>query len=239
MITRSEPQDRSGGAWISALLQLNDTFYPTGAYAHSFGLEGLIDADVVRDRDTLRRYLVHSVLPSLARVELPLVAQAYAGFTAADWERLERLSELSAALKSAKEARLAANNIGRQRAELCASLRQHPMAIEYARRAREGEWPYAPSISAALEACVIGAPMTAAMASVYYGTFAGLIAAAMKLLRLGQNGAQTVLTEMMSHSEEIIALAIHMPEEQIGWYNPWLDIAAARHETAAARLFIS
>ena len=37
----------------------------------------------------------------------------------------------------------------------------------------------------------------------------------------------------------IIAAAQEVPFDQIGWFNPWLDIAAARHETAAARLFIS
>ena len=27
--------------------------------------------------------------------------------------------------------------------------------------------------------------------------------------------------------------------DDIGWFNPWLDIAAARHEIADARMFIS
>jgi len=27
--------------------------------------------------------------------------------------------------------------------------------------------------------------------------------------------------------------------DEIGWFNPWLDIAAARHETANQRMFIS
>jgi urease accessory protein len=37
----------------------------------------------------------------------------------------------------------------------------------------------------------------------------------------------------------IIAKAEATPFAEIGWFNPWLDIAAARHETADARMFIS
>jgi urease accessory protein len=66
-----------------------------------------------------------------------------------------------------------------------------------------------------------------------------VLSAAMKLLRLGQNGAQTLLTEMLSLAPQAIDHATTVPIEEIGWFNPWLDIAAAHHETADARMFIS
>ncbi len=234
-------------AWIAAWLQLNDTFYPTGAYAHSYGLEGLVELGVVRDRATLREYLLASVLPSLRQTELPLAVHAWKLFSTAsiesaqscDWEKLRELSELSCALKTSREARLAANNIGRQRAELLAALRPSDLSLAYLTRAREGQWPYSPAISAALEARVLGAPLDAVLGALVYATVAGLLAAAMKILRLGQNGSQTLLTEMLAHTPELAAAAQKVAFADIGWFNPWLDIAAARHENAAARLFIS
>jgi urease accessory protein len=226
-------------SWLCGLLQLGDTFYPTGSYAHSFGLEGLAADGVVRDRETLRAFLLISALPALRQCELPLTIHAWRAFGAVDWIRLGELCRLSSALKTASEARLASDNIGRQRVELAANLRAHPLAQEYLRRAGEGHWPFSPAIAAALEARVLGAPLEAALASVFYAAIAGQLAAAMKLLRLGQNGCQTLLTEMMGHATETFAAAEKIPVDEIGWFNPWLDIAAARHETAAARLFIS
>jgi urease accessory protein len=230
-------------AWLAGLLQLGDTFYPTGAYAHSFGLEGLVEQGVVRDRETLRAFLLHSALPALRQAELPLVVHAWTALggaaDAVNWAKIGELSRLGSALKSAKEARLAAENIGRQRVELTARLRLHALAAEYLKRAEAEGWPHSPALAAALEARVLGAPLEAAMASVYYASLAGLLAAAMKLLRLGQNGCQTLLTEMMQRAPEIVAAARTVQVEEIGWFNPWLDIAAARHEGAAARLFIS
>jgi urease accessory protein len=231
-------------SWLVGLLQLGDTFYPTGSYAHSFGLEGLVEQGVVCDRETLREFLVHSALPALRQSELPLVIHAWTalgggGESAADWDKVGELSRLASALKSAKEARFAAENIGRQRVELTAKLRQHDLAVEFVKRAEAERWPYSPALASALEARVLGAPLEAALASVYYASIAGVLTAAMKLLRIGQNGCQTLLTEMLQRAPEIVAAARQVPVEEIGWFNPWLDIAAARHERAAARLFIS
>ena len=246
-MSSDEATSTDGGlnvGWLVGLLQLGDTFYPTGSYAHSFGLEGVVEQGVVRDRETLRTFLVCSTLPALRQAELPLVIHAWIALGSGDgepanWGKVGEVSRLGSALKSAKEARFAAENIGRQRVELAAKLRQHPLAREFVARAEAEGWPYSPAIAAALEARVLGAPLEAALASVYYASIAGLLAAAMKLLRLGQNGCQTLLTEMMQRAPEIVAAAGTVPVDEIGWFNPWLDIAAARHERAAARLFIS
>ena len=61
----------------------------------------------------------------------------------------------------------------------------------------------------------------------------------MKLLRLGQNAAQGLLTGALRELPKIIATARQLPTSELGWFNPWLDIASARHESADHRLFIS
>jgi len=235
----SEPDLHATAAWLSFFLQSNDTFYPTGSYAHSFGLEGLVQAGLVADRASLREFIFASVLPSLRHNDLPIAAQAWRAFAKGDWERIGELSVLASALKTAKEARVCAENIGRQRAELCASLHESELARTYLRRVHSQSWPTSPAISAALEGRIFQAPIDAVLVSIYYSAIAGILAAAMKLLRIGQNGAQTLLTEAMSHASSTISAAIAIPFEDVGWFNPWLDIAAARHETAEARLFIS
>jgi urease accessory protein len=221
------------------LLQAGDSFYPTGSYAHSFGLEGLVQEGVVHDRATLKEFFQLSVLPALRQAELPLAAHAWRAFGGEDWAAIAELSRLSSALKTAHEARKAAENIGRQRAELMATLRKHPLAIDYLKRAGEGGWPCSPAISAALEGRVLGAPLSAVLGGVYYASVASVLSAAMKLLRLGQNASQSLLTETLADAPTILAAAEQVPVAGIGWFNPWLDIAAARHAHADSRMFIS
>ena len=226
-------------AWLLGLLQAGDSFYPTGSYAHSFGLEGLVQQGVVRDRTSLRDFIVLSAIPALRYTDLPLVAHAWRAFGEANWPRIGELCVLSSALKTAREARAASENIGRQRAELMASLRAHPLAQEFLQRASAENWPHSSAVSAALEGSVLGAPLAAVLAGVSYATLASLLSAAMKMLRLGQNASQSLLTATLAATPALITAAAQTAFEDIGWFNPWLDIAAARHETTDSRMFIS
>ncbi|HVU35260.1 MAG TPA: urease accessory UreF family protein [Opitutaceae bacterium] len=226
-------------AWVCALLQASDSFYPTGSYAHSYGLEGLVGAGVVRDRETLHTFLFSTALPALENVDLPLAAHAWRALADGSWDQIGELARWSAALKTARESRLASENIGRQRAELAARIHPDSLAVEYLRRATAAGWPFAAPISAALEGRITGAPLDAVLAAFSYSTLAGLIAAAMKLLRIGQNSAQTLLAESLAAVPSLVAHAAATPPEDIGWFSPWLEIAAARHESADARMFIS
>ncbi len=235
----SPAADPALARWLCGLLQAGDSYYPTGSYAHSFGLEGLVQLGVVRDRATLRDFVFRSALPSLRHGDLPLAAHAWHAFAGPHWTAVGELSLLSSALRPAREARLASENIGRQRAELVATLHASALAQDYLRRAAAAGWPASSALSAALEGRVLGAPLPAVLAGVAYTALGALLAAAMKLLRLGQNGAQSLLTEALAAAPDLIAAAITTPRDEIGWFNPWLDIAAARHETADARMFIS
>ena len=226
-------------SWLCGLLQTCDSFYPTGSYAHSFGLEALVQAGVVRDRDTLRTFLLGCAVPALRHTELPLAAHMWRALANADWEHIGELCVRASAMKTPLEIRAASENIGRQRADLAASLQASALAAEFNQRARANGWPTPVPIAAALEAHVMGAPLGAMLAGIYSTTLASLVSAAMKILRLGQNSAQTLLAEARAIAPDTLAAAITTPLDEIGWSNPWLDIASARHETADARMFIS
>ena len=77
------------------------------------------------------------------------------------------------------------------------------------------------------------------MTAFAYGTAAGLVASAMKLLPLGQTRAQALLTKLGESISEAVRVADALGLEDLGSFTPLLDIAAMRHEVAAPRLFIS
>lgn len=226
--------------WLPAVLQMSDTFYPTGAYAHSFGLEGLVQEGWIADAAKLREFLLETVLPALSRTDLPLAARAWeAAAEPPDWDRLQSLCHLAAAIRGAREPRAAAEAIGRQRLALAARLRGG-IAADFQARAEAGAWPCPSAVAAAIEARAAGAPAEAALAGIVYSTVATLLAAAVKLLRLGQNAVQAMLTEALAAAPALIAQAAACArDDDIGSFTPWWDIAAARHESADFRLFIS
>ena len=57
--------------WLGGLIQTTDTLFPSGGYAHSYGLEEMAALDRVRSKEDLEHFLIEQILPSLERLELP------------------------------------------------------------------------------------------------------------------------------------------------------------------------
>lgn len=226
-------------AWVAGLLQVSDTLYPTGAYAHSFGLEGLVQEGALPDQAALKRFMLGHALPQIARTDLPVAAAAWsAAGQPVDWVLLRRACLVGSSVRGAREPREASEAIGRQRIALAALL-HGGTAAEFDRRARAEGWPCPASVASGLEGRMLGAPRAAVLAALIYGSCAGLVAAAIKLLRLGQNAAQALLAEAVAEAPRLVRTALSLSLEEAGGFHPWWDIAASRHEAADGRLFIS
>ena len=224
---------------LLALLQSSDSAYPTGAYAHSFGLEGLVEAGLVHDAASLESLLAAHLLPALAHADLPYVRLAHAAGLAQDLDLLCALDGESTALRGARELRDAGARIGAQRVALAAELLSSEWTTQLQRALDAGRWRGQLPVAYGALCAASGASADDAVAAYTYQQLAGAIAAAMKLLRLGQRAAQGALTRLLAASVPWQERSGAVSREEAGWFTPGLDIASARHETAYTRLFIS
>jgi urease accessory protein len=226
-------------AWLLPLMQTTDSMFPSGSYAHSFGLEGMVQLERVQDPAGLRAFLFGTILPSLERYELPFVAHAFRAGCARDLDRVIDLDEMYGAAKATLELRQASSRFGSQRLAMLIEIAPQPFlaALEMARN--EGRLDaHAPVISG-VQFALGGSPLEAGLLAVYYQTFASYMTAAMKLIRMGQNACQRLLAELLEPGPEVCRIAGDVPIESAGWFSPILDLASARHESAYTRLFIS
>ena len=223
--------------WLPALLQLSDAAFPTGAYAHSYGLEEIVRQEVVRDEDSLRKFLQEHAIPALTHVDLPLVRDARSAAIAGDREDLAAIDRLAAALKIARELREASLQTGRRRLAILVRLRPTPQLEVLDQMAREdplvGHHVVVWGVSCA------SVPVSASLGAYYYHSVSCLCTAAPKLIRIGQEGTQRVLTACLNDAKRRVEEALTIPRREIGWFDPLLDIASMRHEIADERLFIS
>lgn len=219
--------------WLPWLLQVNDSQFPSGSYAHSLGLEGMTQLESVRTAADLEVFLRRQIAPSLQAFELPYVRRAHAAAAAENVEALRALDDELEAWKLAAELRAASRQIGSRRLALVRKLCPAPVLEQYA----AGGAPCHHLIITALE--LRSAPVEAAVCAFVYQTLSGYTSASLKLLRMGQEKAHTMLRAV---AVEVLDLHFRQPPDpdaRTGWFNPLLEIASLRHARAGERLFIS
>jgi urease accessory protein len=218
-----------------AALQLSDSFFPSGAYAHSGGLETLVADGEVRDAAGLRALLRTHLRERLSLADLPALLAAHAAAAAGDVPLLTEVDRALTAVKLAREERDGSSRVGRRVAIEAARLQPHPALEALA----GGGSPANAAVALGVAAFAFGieAPEAALMACYTFG--AGLVSAALRLMRLGHGEAQAVLRECRPDMELAVATAAEIPWKELRPCTPQLDVAGARHEGAEARLFAS
>lgn len=215
------------------LLQTTDSLFPTGAFSHSGGLEGLTGEGVLTTAEDAERAIEEILRHSFARVDLPVCGLAHRAALAGDVAALVDLDRRVDSLKAPREVRESSRSLGRRRLKMVPSLE------EYRRLADEGGACGHQSVVTGMHGALEGIPREETLLAFAYGTAAGLAASAMKLLPLGQTRAQALLSRMGGAMAECVREADGRGPEDLGAFLPLLDIAAMRHEVARTRLFIS
>lgn len=223
-------------SWLPALLQTNDTLFPTGAYAHSLGFEEFARLTSTRNEVGLRDFVLHHLIPALSAFELPYLRFA---FESAELATLCEIDFEISASKLARETRDASTQIGRRRLAALRAVNEQRAYREFADAVGSGEAHGNHLVVCALQARVEGFPLDAALAAYFYQTVSGVCGAALKLIRIGQEGCQRVLRDALAEAGGAIRGSLEVEREDAGYFDPLLEIASMRHEFANERLFIS
>jgi len=225
--------------WLPQLLQTNDSLFPSGSFAHSFGLEGWVQLEQANDQATLKRFLRDQLVPALTHFELPFLRLAYQATHDHDLPRLIALDERYGAMKGSFEFRQASARIGAQRLEMLHKLWPNPLLDKLQQEFAAGNFQAHATIICGVQTALAEIPLEAGLLAFYYQALATLISAALKLIRIGQTAGQLLLTEHLENATGVIARSTEVDESEVGWFQPALDIASMRHETAYSRIFIS
>jgi len=223
--------------WLPFLLQTTDPLFPTGAYAHSLGLEQIARAGIVRDEASLLEFLKRQALPALENLELPFLRFAWQAADAGDIGELCRIDREIDAWKLCRGLREASIQLGARRLAALLHVLPHPFASLFEEQRRAGAARGHHLSVYGMQMALGGAPMEAALTSYLYQTLAGACGAALKLIRIGQDGCQRVLRQCLLGAAPAVRASLRV--ERPGWFNPLVEIAAMRHERAFERLFIS
>lgn len=221
------------------ILQFSDGLFPTGAYAHSFGLEALVQAEKVCDargvETFLRTYLQYSAAPT----DAVLAACARHAALAGEIDACVRIDHKVHASKLASELRDASCQMGRQTLRILGELSQDAFVKRFAEKiASEAAYGHQP-VAFGIAGAILDLPPKELAAAFLYSTSAVLVGASLRLLPLGQLAGQRILWNIQPLIGELAESIQELREDDIWNFALELEIASMAHETLEARLFRS
>ncbi len=220
------------------LLQWMDSAFPTGSFAHSGGLETYTQAGIVSTAEDLLR-LIAVKLESAASTDLIVIHTAMAAYAANDRSRISYLDRLCSASKPARETRESSEKIGWRMLGSVLNLVNDEILAFYRDAIETGHCAGHHAVTHGLACMALGIEPHAAMLAFGYGLAANQTAASLKLLRIGQTQAQSVLSEAGEVIAAAVEAALARTLDDFGGFTPGLDIRAMQHEYLFRRLFIS
>ena len=214
------------------LLQLCSPALPVGAYAYSQGLEWAVQAGWVRDEATAREWITGVMRDSLARLDVPILIRLYGAWERGDGQAAREWNHYLAVSRGCPEFRDEDFHLGRSLARLLPDL-DVPDAAAW-----KGENPtFAVLFSLAARHWGIGVEDACAG---YLWTWAeNQVAAAIKLVPLGQTAGQRILSEVATIIPDLVEEGMVVEDDGIGAITPGLTLAGMMHETQHTRLFRS
>ena len=219
-------------------LRFVDSFFPSGGYAFSSGLEAAVQGGAVRDAEELSRYVVESLTTGMGEREAVAVGMAHEAYVSGVLETAFNADRELEAMKLGRESRTASRQMGRQVMRLAADQRaRQPLIEEYLAAVEAEQTPGHLAVTVGLTLAAAGWSKKDTIAAFLYQAATGFVAAAMKLLPIGQREGQRLLECWLGVIEPISLKAAH--QQVLQSWSPIQDIYAMRHNRLESRLFRS
>jgi urease accessory protein len=230
-------QPANAAALLNGLRYL-DSFFPSGGFAYSSGLEAAAQGGMVKNADDLARYVSDLLRQGMARREAVVVALGHDALTEGlPGRALETDRELDCMMLG-QECRQASRQMGRQVIRVAGEQFPSSSIIQNFEAAVEaGTAPGHHPIVIGLTLGAAGWDRESAVAGYLYQVSVGFVSAALKLLPIGQRDGQRCLEEWTPLIAEICR-QVRLDRGLSSW-TPLQDIYAMRHSRLHSRLFRS
>lgn len=219
-------------------LRFIDSFFPSGGYAFSSGLEAAVQGGQIQNAEDLSRYVENLFERGLGRCEAVAVGLGHHAVVSGALQVACNTDQELDAMKLSHDARMASRQMGRQilrsageQAEPSEMLHRFAVEVESDRS------PGHLAVSLGLTLGIFGWPRQETIAAFLYHTAVGFVCASFKLLPIGQREGQRLLARWTPLIVDVSRRAEH--EKILTSWSAVQDIYSMRHAQLATRLFRS
>ena len=206
---------------------------PVGAYAYSQGLEYAIECEWVTDEKSCFDWISGVLENNIAYLDISILQRFYKAWELNDQKEIEYWSAYLSASRETNELLLEDQQIGDSLARLLTDI-----GIEKA-----NVWQQHSKCSYPLMFALAGQHWKISIDDLALGYAwawcENQVAAAMKVIPLGQTQGQTLLQSLMPIMQNSVTIGLEIEDDEIGRMCPGQVMASALHEQQYSRLFRS
>jgi len=216
---------------ILRLFQLSSAALPVGGFSFSQGLEYAIDSSWLKNQADIENWLLQQLNGSISCVDIPILKRQMTAAANSDLSSLSYWNSYALACRETSELRLTDTAMGNALFKLIEKLNM-PITPP-----AEREFSFVTAF--AMAASYWNIDVRLACHGFCWSWLENQVAAATKLVPLGQTSAQHLLGELQVHIPAAIDQALTIADDDIGASLPAITMASAWHETQYSRLFRS
>lgn len=192
----------------------------------------------VQNADELSRYVLESLTTGIGEREAVAAGLAHDSFVSGILDLALKADRELDAMKLGRESRTASRQMGRQVIRLAANQHaRHPLIEDYLAAVEAEQTPGHLAVTVGLTLAAAGWSKEDTIAAFLYQAATGFVAAAMKLMPIGQREGQRLLEGWIEVIERVSHKASH--QRVLQSWSPIQDIYAMRHSRLESRLFRS
>ncbi len=228
-------RDQAQATALLRLLQISDSAFPTGAFAHSMALEAFAEAGELQNAEDLH-HIVSLQLSTLATSDCVALRAAYD----ADVDDLYWIDNHLTATKLTRELRAASASTGKRFLSSVITLGVEDERLQSFNEAvREGATRGNLAVGYGVVAPALGLELEDTLHAYLYAGAASLVSAGQKLIPLGGSAAQRVLYGLREEIMHSVDTSETVSVDEMYAFAPTIDAHSMLHERQRTRLYIS
>lgn len=221
------------------LIQLADSFFPSGAYTLSHGLEAAIQQEQIKQSQDLVDFLRILLHQKIAPGDLVALIQAHRASAAGEIEQIEHIAEILYVQTAIATTRQTQIQSGRALLMVAQSTWQDPQLEILARDRALNRFYCLHPVVFGVVGQIAGLHSTDTTLGFLQGFITGVLGAAIRLGSLGHLEAQSILLQLAPDIETAYQTASVMELGEMWTCAPTIDLAQMRHSKLKTKLFAS
>ena len=222
-----------------SLMQISDSFFPTGLYTMSNGLETLFSEKRITGMDELCELIQTNIVQQIGPSDCVALSNAYDSTSLNDIEKIIMCDRSLFAMKLVKESREAACRSGTQMIKCISSFITNETLVDYHNAIKNSQTPGVHAVVTGVTSNVLRIEKQKAILHFLYGFSVSMVCAALRLGIIEHLQSQKILHILKPVIAETCDKYISKSLNDMWQFAPEYDVIQISHEQKFSKMFIT